>query len=290
MPERPTSWQTFLQAHWGAIAGADFFTTEVWTARVLVTYYTLFVIDLASRRVQILGSTPHPDALFMQQVARGLVFADEGALVHHRILICDRDAKWSRGVRQLLTEAGLHVVQTPYRAPNANAHAERFVRSIKEECLNRVVPLGERHFRQTVAEFVVHYHRERPHQGRGNALLEHRRPYHARSRIRRRPPSRRPAQLLRARRLMPRPSIGTLRHPDAKESEYDVDRLMAVWDLTYREDRWITENNHHGIMNSRYNLVGGQPYAAREGGPAGFVKWYMTEVAPIASAKSTDAV
>ena len=63
VPERPTSWQTFLQAHWGAIAGADFFTTEVWTWRGLVTYYTVFVIDLASRRVQIVGSTPHPDDL-----------------------------------------------------------------------------------------------------------------------------------------------------------------------------------------------------------------------------------
>jgi putative transposase len=68
VPQRPTSWQTFLRAHWGAIAGADFFTTEVWTWRGLVTYYTVFVIDLASRRVQFLGSTPHPEALFMQQI------------------------------------------------------------------------------------------------------------------------------------------------------------------------------------------------------------------------------
>ena len=71
-PERPTSWQAFLRAHWGAIAGADFFTTEVWTWRGLVTYYTVFVIDLASRRVQIVGSTPHPDEAFMRQVGRKL--------------------------------------------------------------------------------------------------------------------------------------------------------------------------------------------------------------------------
>jgi len=70
VPERPRSWQTFLHAHWGAIAGADFFTTEVWTWRGLVTYYTVFVIDLASRRVQIVGSTPNPHDLFMQQVVR----------------------------------------------------------------------------------------------------------------------------------------------------------------------------------------------------------------------------
>jgi putative transposase len=185
VPARPTSWQTFLQAHWGAIAGADFFATEVWTARGLVTYYTLFAIDLASRRVQILGSTRHPDTLFMQQMARGLVFADDGALAAHQVLICDRDTKWSRSVRQLLTEAGLRVVQTPYRAPNANAHAERFVRSIKEECLNRIVPLGERHFQQTMAHFVAHYHHERPHQGCGNDVLDPQRSAGARGHIRR---------------------------------------------------------------------------------------------------------
>ena len=79
VPQRPTSWQTFLKAHWGAIAGADFFTTEVWTWRGLVTYYTVFVIDLASRGVQILGSTPHPAAVFMQQIVRTLTMAEPDA-------------------------------------------------------------------------------------------------------------------------------------------------------------------------------------------------------------------
>src|SRR6266566_5311897 len=78
--ERPTSWQAFLRAHWGVIAAADFFTTEVWTWQGLVTYYTVFVIDLASRRVQILGSTPHPEALFMQQIVRTLTMADTGVV------------------------------------------------------------------------------------------------------------------------------------------------------------------------------------------------------------------
>jgi len=114
----------------------------------LVTYYTVFVLDLASRRVQILGSTAHPDDLFMRQVSRTLTAADEGLLVRQRVLICDRDTKWSTSVRERLQEAGIRVVQTPYRAPNANAHAERFVRSIKRECLDRIVPIGERHFRR----------------------------------------------------------------------------------------------------------------------------------------------
>jgi transposase InsO family protein len=172
VPERPTSWQTFLRAHWGAIAGADFFATEVWTWRGLVTFYTVFVIDLATRRVHVVGSTPHPDELFMRQVGRTLNSADEGILVGHRVLICDRDAKWSATVRVRLGEVGIRVVQTPFQAPNANAYAERFVRSIKHECLNWVIPFGERHLRRTIAEYVEHYHRERNHQGLGNELIE----------------------------------------------------------------------------------------------------------------------
>jgi transposase InsO family protein len=171
VPARPTSWQTFLRAHWGAIAGADFFTTEVWTWQGLVTYYTLFVIDLASRRVQIVGSTPYPDDLFMRQVVRSLTAAD-GVWSGPRVLICDRDAKWSAPVRERLGEAGARVVQTPFQAPNANAYAERFVRSIKTECLDRLIPLGERHFRRAVSEFVNHYHHERNHQDLNNELIE----------------------------------------------------------------------------------------------------------------------
>jgi len=168
-PQRPTSWQTFLRAHWGAIAAADFFTTEVWTWRGLVTFYTVFVIDLATRRVQVLGTTPHRDDAFMCQVVRTLTMADANSC---HLLICDRDANWSTAVRERLEEAGIRVVQTPYQAPNANAYAERYVRSIKEECLDRMIPLGERHFRRAVTEFVAHYHLERNHQGLENALIE----------------------------------------------------------------------------------------------------------------------
>ncbi len=133
-----------------------------------MTYYTAFVIDLASRRVQILGTTPHPDERFMRQVARTLTMADAETC---RLLICDRDAKWSESVCRRLIESGIRVVRTPYQAPNANAHAERFVRSIKTECLNRTIPLGERHLRRALAEFVVHYHHERNHQGLKNVLI-----------------------------------------------------------------------------------------------------------------------
>ena len=171
VPHRPTSWQTFLKAHWGVIAAADFFTTEVWTWRGLVTYYTVFVMDLASRRVQIVGSTPNPNEFFMHQVSRTLTAADAGLLRRHRVLICDRDRKWSQDVRRLLGDSGIRVVLTPVRAPNANAYAERFVRSIKEECLDRLIPIGERHFCRAVREFVAHYHGKRNHRGLQNRLI-----------------------------------------------------------------------------------------------------------------------
>jgi len=172
IPERSISWRTFLRAYWPAVVGADFFTTEVWTARGLVTYYTLFVIELHSRRVHVAGSTRHPNEAFVIQAMRGLTNAIDGVLASGCVLICDRDRKWSRAVLEFLEGERVQIIRTPFRAPNCNAYAERFVRSIKEECLNRVVLLGERHLRRTIAEFVAHYHAERNHQSIGNALIQ----------------------------------------------------------------------------------------------------------------------
>jgi putative transposase len=140
--------------------------------RGLITFYTVFVIDLATRRVEILGSTPHPDDLFMCQIARRVTAPDDGLLRAHRVLICDRDRKWSWSVRERFEEAGLRVVLTPLQEPNANDYAERFVRSIKEECLDQIIPIGEHHVRRAIREFVDHYHRERNHQGLENRLIE----------------------------------------------------------------------------------------------------------------------
>jgi len=169
--QRATPWRTFVQAHWPALVAADFFTTEVWTVRGLVTYYTLFVIELESRRVHIVGSTPHPDEAFMLQAMRHLTDNVDGVLHPCSVLICDRDRKWSGPVLAFVRSAGVHVVQTPVCAPNCNAHAERFVRSIKFECLHRLIPLGERHLRRAIHEYVAHYHYERNHQGLDNELI-----------------------------------------------------------------------------------------------------------------------
>src|SRR3989442_608388 len=170
-PGRPSSWRTFLRAHWGEIAGADFFTSEVWTSRGLVTYYTLFVLDLRCQRGIVAGSTTTPNATFMTHDPRHLTDAVDGFLSGHRVLICDRDGKWTEGFRSIMEGAGVRVGLTPFQAPNANAYAERFVRSIREECLDRLILFGERRLRPVVDEFVAQYLGERNHQGRGNALI-----------------------------------------------------------------------------------------------------------------------
>ena len=171
-PDRPSSWRTFLEAHRGEIAAAGFFTTDVRTRKGLVTYYTLFVVDLKTRRVHSAGSSPHPGEAFMEQVAGNLTDAVDGLLYPRRFLIVDRDSKFTDQFRRTSRGAGVETVLTPYRAPNCNASAERFVRSIKEECLNRLIFSGESSLRRTLREYVAHYHRERPHQGLANEVIQ----------------------------------------------------------------------------------------------------------------------
>lgn len=130
--ERPTAWRTFVRAHWPALVAADFFTTEVWTVRGLVTYYSLFVIELQTRRVHVVGPTRRPDERFVVQAIRHLTDGIDGVLGRGRVLICDRDRKWRGVARAFLEREGVRIVRTPFRAPNCNAYAERFVRSIKE--------------------------------------------------------------------------------------------------------------------------------------------------------------
>ena len=169
--ERPTIWRTFLKAHAGSIAAMDFFTAEVWTPRGLVTHYVLFVLHHASRMVEIAGVTTNPDANFMAQVARNLTDAKDGFLRDKQFLILDRDAKFTEQFQRILCDAGVDVVTTAYQAPNMNSLAERFVLSIKRECLNRMILFGSDHLQRALKEFVTHYRLERPHQGIGNRVL-----------------------------------------------------------------------------------------------------------------------
>ncbi len=173
-PERSKRmpWSTFLKAHWEAIAAADFFTVEVVSRVGLIRYLVFFVIDLPTRKVEIAGIAPIPDGLWMEQVARNLIDDFSGFLRGKRFLIHDRDPLFTRGFRELLQSAGVTSVRLPPRSPNLNAFAERFVLSIKSECLNRMVILGERQLRRAIAEYVEHYHLERTHQGLDNRLID----------------------------------------------------------------------------------------------------------------------
>ncbi len=173
-PERSrrTPWKTFLKAHWEGLAATDLFTVEMLTLRGLKRYFVLFVIELKTRRVKIACIHPQPYGGWMEQIARSLTDVVDGFLRGKRHLIHDRDPLFTRSFREILKSSGIQPVKLPPRSPNLNAYAERFVRSIKDECLNRVVVLGESHLRLLVQEYVHHYHCERNHQGLDNQLLK----------------------------------------------------------------------------------------------------------------------
>ena len=154
------------------MAAADLLTVEVLTLSGLKRYFVFFVIQLKSRRVEIAGVHPHPDGPWMEQLGRNLTDPVDGFLRVSRLLIHDRDPLYTKHFGEILRTGGVRPVRLLARSPNLNAYAERFVRSIREECLSRVVPLGERHLRMLVSEYVEHYHRERNHQGLDNELLE----------------------------------------------------------------------------------------------------------------------
>jgi transposase InsO family protein len=126
---------------------------------------------LKTRTVEIAGITRHPDGTWMTLVARNLTAADDGFLRGVHALILDRDPLYTAAFRDLLRSSGVRPVLLPARSPNLNAFAERFVGSVRAECLDRIVPLGERHLQTAIRAFVDHYHEERPHQGLGNELI-----------------------------------------------------------------------------------------------------------------------
>jgi putative transposase len=169
--KKTTTWSEFIRTHMDMLVATDFFTAEVWTPCGLVTYYVLFFIHLASRRVHVAGMTPHPDQRWMVQIARNVTMVDWGFLTPGQYLIHDRDGKFCPAFQQAIDAAGVKRVPLPARSPNLNAYAERWVRSVKEECLARLILCGKRALRHALSEFEAHYHQERPHQGKGNVVL-----------------------------------------------------------------------------------------------------------------------
>ena len=166
-----TTWKEFLATHMNVLAGCDFFTVEILSWRGLVTYYVLFFLHLESRRVTVAGITRHPDEAWMEQIGRSATQQDWGFLHSCRYVLHDRDTKFCASFRSALASGGVKTIPLPAKSPNLNAFAQRWVRSVKQECLSKVILFGDGPLSRVLAEYSRHYHSERNHQGKGNRLL-----------------------------------------------------------------------------------------------------------------------
>jgi transposase InsO family protein len=158
------SWRQFLRQQATTIIACDFFTVETLSLR---RFYVLFFIELDSRRVHLAGCTTNPSGAWVTQQARNLSFT--GVFERVRFLIHDRDSKFAGSFDEAFRSEGIRVIHTPIRAPQANAYAERFVRTIRAECLDWLLIIGRRHLETALRAYTTRYNRERPH--RGLALL-----------------------------------------------------------------------------------------------------------------------
>jgi putative transposase len=156
------SWRAFLRQQAASMLACDFFTVETVALRRL---YVLFFLEVGSRRVHLAGCTANPTGSWVTQQARNLGFTD--LFERTRFLLRDRDSKFSASFDEVFCSEGIRVIRTPVRAPQANAHAERFVRSVREECLDWLLIAGRRHLERVLRRYVEHYNRERPHRGLG---------------------------------------------------------------------------------------------------------------------------
>lgn len=165
------SWSDFIQRHAKTLWACDFFTKRIVTMRGLVDMFVLVFIHIGTRRVFVSGMSANPDNIWMKQQARNfaMTFADAPLAASH--LIRDRDCKFTADFDQILKDDGIETVRTAIRSPNMNAYAERFVQSIKTECLDHFVVFGDKHLRYLLDQYLAYYHSERPHQGLGNRPL-----------------------------------------------------------------------------------------------------------------------
>jgi putative transposase len=155
------TWSEFLRAQAQGIIACDFFTVETAWLRIL---YVLVFIELGSRRIHLSPATAHPESAWVTQQARNLVMDLDGHSPAIRFVIRDRDTTFCRGFDEVVRSEGMRVIRTPIRAPNANAHAERVIETIRAECLDWTLILGRRHLDRTLRTSVEHYNRGRPHR------------------------------------------------------------------------------------------------------------------------------
>jgi putative transposase len=162
----PTSWRSFLRQQAAGIMACDFFTVDtVFLRRV----YALFFIELGSRRVHLGGVTDHPTGLWVAQQARNLVTVLGDQATAFRFLIRDRDAKFTRTFDDVWRSTGAEVIRTPVRAPNANAVAERWVGTVRRECLDQLLIVGPQQLVRVLRRYVQHYNQHRPHRSLAHA-------------------------------------------------------------------------------------------------------------------------
>ena len=166
-----TSWKDFIRAHLEVLAGTDFFTVEVFTLKGLIPYYVLFFIHLESRKVCLAGMTPHPDEEWMKQIGRNVTMEQWGFLANCRYLLHDRGGKFCPAFDQLIESGKVKPITLPARSPNLNCYAQRWVRSVKEDCLSKLILFGESSLRRALQQYLIHYHEERNHQGKNYTRL-----------------------------------------------------------------------------------------------------------------------
>jgi hypothetical protein len=173
-PERAKkrTWKQFMKAQWDSLCGCDFFAVEALGLTGTVRYMVFSVIVVKTRAVEIAGIRVDPDGEWMKQMARNLTDVVDGFLRNATYLIHDRDPVFTEAFEAILGERGVKCVRIPAQSPNCNPHAERFVKTVRDECLRHLVIFGERHLRYVLKEFMAHYHRERFHQGLGGRLIE----------------------------------------------------------------------------------------------------------------------
>jgi hypothetical protein len=163
-PRRGPSWAEFLKAQAKGILATDFFSLDTVFFKQL---YVLFAIEHESRRAYLLGVTEHPDNSFVTQVARNLAGGLAEACRPMKFFIRDHDTKFTASFDEVFRSEAVEVIKTPVRAPRANAHAERFVRTVRTECLDWALVLGRRHLEAVLREYLRHYNEQRPHRGLG---------------------------------------------------------------------------------------------------------------------------